>query len=608
MLKKFASVLLAMLMLLTVCLPLTAAAAENAEGRYAPSLVIPGIFQSDARYYDGNGNEMLKSDGSGYARPFYLDDTDEIVKLALKKAILPVAKMLITQSAKDRMAARAVAEVIGQTVAGKVGSDAVGDLIYNIRAVEYNTSAANLSEYDRKFALDAIPLYDYVDIAGLDHLYFFSYVSFDNIHRLAERLYDLIQTAKAETGQSKVNLVPISQGGTIFIALQQLYKDRGEKLSDDVHRVCFIVPAADGAVVLGDIYHYGLLDDPDALYGYMIPSLMNEEQEWIGYLADILLRYMPNANVNAILDEAVFELINGYLKYSTCIWALIPSKDYPDCREMYLSGPEDAYIREQTDWYYRAQTGARAAILEAQSEGVEFFDVVDYNFTLYKICDSWDKVNADGIIHTDSESFGATAAYVDTPLPADYTQANAYCADPSHNHMDEARIVDASTGVLCESTFYFKGQDHERTADNDVIIRLATRILTDDDFRNVWSDPAFPQFNYARNSKKLINLCNRADRISADTLPQEQQTELAAALTEAKAAVASTVMRTEDFNAVYDRLNTIVTLIETGKAPETGIGGFLRFLTKFLKRVSELLLKFFGGKGFSDVLFFRKVA
>ena len=601
----FAS-LFAVLLLLTSLLPAVSAADAN-DCPYAPCIVIPGVFQSDVRYYDANGLEMLNSQGKPYSGPFFLEDTKDIVKLALNNAIAPLAKLLITQHDRDQRAAKAIASVIGEAVAGRVGADSTGTLINNIRAVEYDTSVANLSEYDRNYVLNAIPLYDYVNKVGADHLYFFSYVSFDNIHALAERLYRLIQTAKEETGHDKVNLIPISQGGSIYTALMQLYADKGENMADDVHRVCFIVPAADGAAVLGDIYHYGLLDDADALYGYMIPSLLDEDQEWIGYLADIILRYMPNADVNAILDQAVFQLVNGYLKYSTCMWALIPSKDYPACREMYLSGPQDAYIREQTDWYYNAQCGARESILALQAKGIEFFDVVDYNFTLYKICDSWDKTNADGIIHTDSESFGATAGYVDTPLPADYTQANTYCTDPSHNHMDEARIVDASTGILCETTFYFKDQDHERTAANDVIIRLATRIISDDSFTDVHSDPAFPQFNYARNSKKLQGLYNAWVNYDASGLSAEQQAALAGALADAKAALESTVMPTAEFDAAYDALQAVADGIRN-EAKENGANAkFIAFITKLLRRFSEMLLKFFGGKGFSDILFFRDV-
>ena len=599
--RKTLSVLLALSLMLG-CFLLPVGAAQ--EGYY-PSIVIPGIFQSDVRLYNADGTERTHADGTPYEKPFYLDETGDIVKAALKDALAPIGKMLILQKDKDSMAAKAIASVLGETLGGKIRSDSEGHFVNDVRAVKYNTSLANLSEEDREFALDQIPLREYAAKAGMDHLYFFSYESLGNIYDIAEDLYDLIQIAKRECNSDKVNLAPISQGGSVFNALMQIYRDRGLELADDIHRVAFIVPAADGAAVLGDIYHYGLLDDDEALYGYMFPSLLGDDQQWLSYLITLILRYLPNADVNNILDVAVDTLIEEYLGNSTCLWALIPSKDYPDCREKYLSGPEDAVIREQTDWYYNAQVNCRSYILEEKEKGIEFFDVVDYNCELYHICDSWDKVNADGIIHTDSESFGATSYGVNVPLPEGYKQANTYCTDPSHNHIDPAGVLDASTGILCETTFYFYGQHHESTARNDVIIRLATRILWDDTLKDVHSDPAFPQFNYGRDSRKLINLYNRWKNYDASSLPEAQQAELAAALDEAAAAIASTVMPEEEFNAVYDRLYAITYTIENGKTPDNSPDKFVQAITKILKFFSEFMLKYFGGKGYSDILLFR---
>ncbi len=605
--KKLISVILAALLMLSVIS--VAGAADkcvNGSCEYCPSIVIPGVFQSDVRLYDESGNEKLNSAGAPYSAPFFLEDTGDIVKLALKEALLPIGGMLLTQQDKQARCAQAVADVLSEVLMGNIQCDANGKPIKDLRAVKYDTSLANLSDYDREYALNQIPIQRFADIAGYDHLYFYSYLSTGSVKQNAEGLYELIQTAKRETGHDKVNLVPISQGGSLFTALIQVYKDKGEELADDLNRVCYIVPAADGAAVLGDIYHYGLLDEDDALYGYMFPSLLDEDQEWLAYLINLILRIIPNADVNQILDRAVYTLVKQHMGYSTAMWALIPSKDYPDCREMYLSDPEDAVIRAEADWYYNAQCSLKDYIKDMQSKGVEFFDIVDYNYTLYKICDSWDKVNADGIIHTDSESFGATTIGVDMPLSDSYKQKNTYCTDPSHNHIDEGRLVDASTGLLCETTFYFKGQDHEQTAKNDVIIRLAIRILTDDSFTDVYSDPAFPQFNYARNLKHLSNLLKRCESIDPETVPELYRNEYKEALAAAQAAYDSTVMPTDEYNAAYERLDTVVYMILNNSAPQQEeVSGFLKLLTKFFKKISEFMLRVFGGKSFSDIVLFR---
>lgn len=620
-LKKTVAVILCLLMAFS-CMALTSTAAQlgTAETQdcncgYYPSVIIPGLFQSKVRYLDENGNEKLNAEGKPYSAPFFMESTSDVVKLALGEALIPLGSLLISQEDKEERCAKAIANVLGEALLGNIKLDAQGHPIKNIQADKYKTSLANLPEEQREYALDQIPLQSYADIAGMDHLYFFSYLSTGNLIETVEELYDLIQIAKKETGHDKVNITPISQGGSVFNALVQYYKDKGLNIEDDINRVCYVVPAADGSNILGDIYRYGLRDDTESLYGYMIPSLLGEDQEYLSYLITIILRIFPEADLENILDTAVRTLVEDYLEYTTCLWGLIPSGHYPACREMYLSDEEDAYIREQTDWYYNAQLNARSYILEMLDKGIECFDIVDYNCEFYKICDSWDKMQADGVIHLDSESFGATSVKVNVPLAEDYQQANTYCTDPSHNHIDEGRLVDASTGTLCETTFYFLNQGHESTARNDVIMRLAVRILTDESFKDVYSDPGFPQFNFARNSRSAINKYNIWANYNTASLSAEDAAEFEAAKLQLKAAIDSTYMPTEEFDAAVERFDNIVDkIVDSSKSEEeiekekeevkneNTTNLFLKILAAILEFFSKLLKGNFGGMGFSEIL------
>lgn len=607
---KVISIVLCLVLASGTALSIAGAVTVNARESQYPSIIVPGVFQSEVKMYDENGNVMSNSDGDEYSAPFFLEGTNDIVKYALKNALLPLASVLLTQYDFEDRAASAIADTLGDVMTGNIALDKEGNIIKNIRATEYNTSVANLSEHDREYVLDQVPLQDYINKVGADKLYFFSYVSTGNMIATAERLYELIQTAKSETGMDKVNIVPISQGGSVCDALMQIYEDKGESFSSDIHRVVYIVPAADGAAVLGDIYRYGLLDDDDALYGYMFPALLDEDQEWLAYLINIILRIFPNANLNTILDKAVDALIVDGLGNSTLMWGLIPSEDYPACAEKYLSDPSMASIKAQTDWFYAAQCATRDRILQYKAEGVEFFDVVDYDYELYRICDSWNEENADGIIDTDSESFGATAAPVGQSLPDDYVQAETYCTCPGeHNHMDGTRTVDASTGILCETTFYFKYQDHEKTARNNVLISLAIRILTDDTFVDVYSDPAYPQFNYARRTTDMENALHDAQAVANAEMTDEVRAEYEAAVAAGKEAYASTVMPTDEYVAAVERIKAVVNVIN-GNTPtksDTIKAGALEKLTKIFKKLSDMLLKLFGGRSFSDVVLFRGI-
>lgn len=618
--KKIISLALTLIMAFSCAvLPASAqfstAESDKCDCGHYPSIIIPGLFQSKVRYLDENGNEMLNADGKPYSAPFFMESTGDVVKLALSDALIPLGSLLITQEDKENRCAEAVADVLGKALLGNIAMDEQGHTIKNIKADKYTTSLANLPEEQRNYALSQIPLSAFSEAAGFDHLFFFSFLSTGNIIEIANELFELIQIAKKETGHDKVNLAPISQGGSICNALVQIYLDKGLDISEDVNRICYVIPAADGSNLLGDIYRYGFLDDPDALYGYMFPSLLGENQEYLAYLINLILRIFPEADLDNILDTAVQILVEDYLERSTCLWALIPSGHYPACREMYLMDEDDAYIRDQADWYYNAQLNSRKNILDMVDKGVECFDIVNYNVPLYKICDSWDEVNADGIIHMDSESFGATSVNVNTPLAEDYKQANTYCTDPTHNHIDADRLVDASTGILCERTFYFKNQDHAMTASNDVIMRLAVRILTDDSFEDIYSDPGFPQFNFARKSRNVVSFYNLWKDYDTSSLSPADAAEFIAARDQLGAAIDNTCMPTEEFDAAADRFDAVIDKIVDSNKDEAELEKekqedqqqattnlFTKIISAIMAFVNKILFDLFGGKGFSEIL------
>ena len=92
--KKLLSVLLSLIIIICAVSPLANAIQAEKE-KYYPSIVVPGVFQCDNRLYDDDGNEMLKSDGTPYERPFFIDATQDVIKDALENALIPVSKLKI---------------------------------------------------------------------------------------------------------------------------------------------------------------------------------------------------------------------------------------------------------------------------------------------------------------------------------------------------------------------------------------------------------------------------------------------------------------------------------------------------------------------------------
>lgn len=567
-----------------------------------PTVVIPGLFQSEVFCYDKDGKIMLDSNGNERTGPFFTD-TSEIIRDALKNALLPLSKTLLTRKDGGHEFANALGDVLGNALMERIKSDNNGNFVYDIRAAKYETSVANLGEHDREHILKAIPLESYISKVGADHLYFFSYSSFDNIERLSKQLVELIETAKKETGHDKVNIVPISQGGSIWNAVMEYYPE----IAESVGRIVYIVPAIDGSALIGDIFENGFIDDDDALYDYMFPKLIGED-DWTGYLVNLLIRILPKEVFNDVLDIAVDKLIGNYLSNSTCMWALVPSGSYKASREKYLSGDEKAVIRKQTDRYYNAQLNAKKNILSFREKGVEVFDIVGYNYSMYPIVDSWNKVNADGIIQLSSTSIGAISAPVNGSLGEGYVQkGNGFktCLDPAHNHIDPHNMVDASAGLLPDHTFYFYNHNHEQTGSCDVIIGLAVRLLWDKSFKNVYSYPEqYPQFNNSRITKWLVSSVDAMRDYDTSTLSPEDAAELKAAIAEVDAVLSKTVVDEEAFENAETRFYSIRDKITaspkstTEKTKEKASSLFKSFLIKFLKALNDFVNRVFGYRGF----------
>ncbi len=586
-----------------------------------PTIFVPGLFQCETKAYDESGQVMTDSMGNPLEEPFFLPNTLDIVGNALTNALVPISKMIINQEDKDRLAAQAFADVLCETLMGVNKCDENGNFINDIRATEYNVSVAELSDYDRNEILESFPLECYIDQVGGESLYFFSYASLGNMIETANRLYDYVQYVKERTDSEKVNIVPVSQGGSIMNALLAIYNEKGRSAAEDFHRIVYVVPALDGSLIIGEAYEYGFIDDDDELYDKMIPALMGEDNV-VSYLINIVLRIMPNADLNGILDAATETLVQDYMKYSTLMWGLCPSDNYIPAdtstgrigaRAMYLLDEGSEEIRNQADWYYyEAQMKSDENILKAKADGVEIFDIAEYDFQLFHVVDSYDDVNADGIIQLDSTSMGAYSVNVNTPLPVGYEPVKSeYCYDHTHNHISPDNIVDAGAGLLPDTTFYFKAQPHEQTASNDVIISLVSSIIMNDEIKDVYSDPNYPQFNGTRKTKSLVKDIKEMKEYDTTGIPQELVDELDAAIIQAEEMLANTIINDKEtkaaekrFYAARDAVLNYSPNADDAEDVDTSNGAYLDFmpaLSQLIEVLSKILSIFFGGKGFFEM-------
>ncbi len=584
--KKIISIILAVALVISAASVVASAQVKTECGGNCdtcPAIVVPGIGQSNVWALDENGDYLLDGDGERiHCFPAVVN-----VGSIVAKAVVPVLLTLLTQ--RDMGLSNALCDIVLDAFEVNL-CDEKGKNTGNIEVEKYLYSVAECSEYEKEQIYDNIPLQEFAKQAGEDHLYYFAYNSFGNNYDTVAELYDFIQMVKEETGHDKVNIVPISMGGSLANALLDYYPD----VMDDINKVVYIVPALNGSTIVGDLFTKNFaFFDTEFLYNGFLEALMDEED---ARMIEVIARILPDQVLSKVLHKVADCLVEDVAANITSLWGLCPKEYYPEASAALLgSKPE---IKKQTDMFYKAQLDSLENIQTLVDKGAEVYNIVDYDVNMYLIGNAWNDDNADGIIQLSSTAMGVHSAIVGETLGEDYVQANTSpnCSDPTHNHISPDNVVDASTGLLPDHTFYFDGQGHEQTARNDAIIALATRLLATDDIKDVYSSPDFPQFNGRRDPRSLKNdYIPQAKAVDTSALSEADAKELAEALAEAEAFVNNTACYDGQQEAVEERLVNI--LVKIGVREER----VEEEPSTFFTNLSLWLFDNYGANGFSEM-------
>ncbi len=569
-------------------------------GSTAPVVLIHGNTQSDVYLYQAdNVTRVLDADGNPVKN--WMPKVD--VPAMLLQLIGPLLLSVVFQC--DFGLTGAVRNVVSGAMP-LLKMDANGMPANNMRVQSYADakgnplSLAECSKEMRDIANERLHMDERDQRLGDDRVYFFAYDSFGNNAVNTKALAEYIKSVSKKHGGSKVSVVPISLGGTLMNSLMEDYYDEVVPL---LQNVVFVVPAADGTNLVGDVYMRKLSVDNKNLYHDMFPALLGAFPGalpgWMQYLINAVIRVLPKRVLHGMLDAVVDGLVGEYLSRNTTLWSLVPSGSYETAREIWLKGDSYAAIRAQTDHYYQAQKNSRANILRMRADGVRVYDICEYDTPLIAIASSYTKVNSDSVIHLDSASLGATAGYVNTPLPKGYRPVNPRCTDPAHNHRSPNGVVDASTGTLPEQTWYFKGGLHNLTSDNDLAMRLIIRLVTSGEYETVYSMDAWPQFNNARESRAFrVEILPQAEAVDPATLAAADAKELAAAIAEARAVLAKTVDVPGEYSHAYDRVVAILVKLGLREAEKPDYAAMV--LDPLFALLSDLLYCTVGPRGFFD--------
>ncbi len=330
---------------------------------------------------------------------------------------------------------------------------------------------------------------------GIDYSYYFGYdFRVDPIEN-AKLLHQYIQEVKEITGHDTVRCRASSMGGVTFMAYLRLYG------SKDIETIIFQNCPLQGTAVAGELYN-GLVEiNKDALLRYAECALPSMDSDFLGAFLYLLLEMLDGAGVlgdlvgvadklvinlkDRVFDEAlipIFATMPG-------IWSFVPDEYYETAKEfMGLNDGNHSVLLEKLDFYhYDVQQSAEELLNQAKADGTNVYIVAGYNMQRTPLVTAY-KNTSDGTVDTKYASLGATCADIGEQLPEDYKQA----AHKEAWYISPDRMIDASTCILPENTWFIKDMLHSTTHDgHDEFYRI---LHESEEQLTVFDMEEYPQF------------------------------------------------------------------------------------------------------------------
>lgn len=598
-------------------------------GNYYPLVIVPGISHSityvvdedyDSSTAEDSSRPPIKKDafGNDLQSGTIIFDVPEILKAVARYLIAPLVKSLVSQ--KDCGLVDAIGKVAEVAFSaqktlpdGSFANNDIGLLEFNGSLADFATpddaETQSYMQYQCSYLYRILPLRSVSDIIGEENLFFFTFSLFGDPMESARRLDEYIDTVLQKTGAKKVNLLPISLGGTVFTAFCDQFTD-----TDKVNSIVNVVPVLNGTQSVTDMFNRDFDVSAEFWYNEGIPMMISEFTEYgelIGHAANFLLRSLP-AEVNAAMLTRIYDaLLNNLFVNTPQIWAMVTREAYPELAEKYLGDEEHAPVRAKTDAFYQAQLDLEDNIKAMTANGIKINIISGYGlhtgdarYNFFRVTANAEKVNGDGVINVESTTLGATAA-----LPGEKLSEGGRLSPDGE--------VDASTGVLPDNTWYFYNMHHEDAANNAPVINLSVALMYSHDVENVNSNPEkYPQFN--GNSDNWFIRRWRYDDIKklyaeylAGELDWTQETveECEAIMYDCERVMRATVAdadfckettrRVNDFCATYGGLGAenakLLTQKQLNELPE-----WAKVLTRVITFVDDTIFKIYGDKAYSE--------
>lgn len=379
--------------------------------------------------------------------------------------------------------------------------DENGDSLHDNITAEYYPEA--MSEYpdiiDRN-ASDEIGLVaSLCDRYGADMVYYFPYDwrldPMDN----ADLLDGVINTALADHGCEKVDIICCSMGGSITMAYMAEY---GYSKLDTVISNTSVMFGSD---VITDLFRGKVEFDADTVDRYvsaMVPALAGiiKFANVTGGL-DVLCKLLNDfaqKHEKQIFDESLiptFATLPGF-------WSMMDGNAYPEAREFIFGDKEDEYkgLLTRLDAFYNSVSSRRQEITDgAIANGVKLAIIANYNTPLVPAYESA-KYQGDGMVETKPMSGGALTSVMGSTLSDEQLSVG------DSKYVSADKCINASTCLYKDQTWFIKDAGHVIGLYGSDCVYFLFELLESETQPYINTREKYPQFMQSDISETLSPL------------------------------------------------------------------------------------------------------
>ena len=255
-----------------------------------PAIAIAGIGQS----------RVINTENGRRVWPLDID-----IKKLVGKIVMPFIGSVITRS--DCGLSKAVYNEISRQVDG-LSLDEDGNEIHELKVERYVNSFRDCTEDEKRYIKRMLPVDKIAAEIGEENFYFFTYNSFGNTEKVVGELDEYIANVMQQRNAQKVNLVPVSLGGTISTAYVNRHGHRGH-----INRVVGVVPAFDGSSLAIRLIEGGFSEFEEDI----IPGELKK-----------LTALLTKKTRENVVDSIFGALQDKVLSRSSIGWGAVPHDDY----------------------------------------------------------------------------------------------------------------------------------------------------------------------------------------------------------------------------------------------------------------------------------------